>query len=84
MTRLAMMELSPDRRRPVGQKDITPVTSESVNQYATPRFSPDGLKIAVSLWQPGGNVDIWILDGREASLMSFPRPRHRRRACLEP
>lgn len=75
MTRLAMMELSPDRRRPVGQKDITPVTSESVNQYATPRFSPDGLKIAVSLWQPGGNVDIWILDGKGSKLDELSRDR---------
>ncbi len=75
MTRLAMMELPPDLRRPVGQKDITPVTSESVNQYATPRFSPDGTKIAVSLWQPGGNVDIWLLDAQGNKLDEISRDR---------
>jgi hypothetical protein len=26
--------------------------------------SPDGAKIAVGVWQPGGNKDIWVLDSR--------------------
>ena len=31
-------------------------------QYEAPRWSPDGTKIAVSLWQAGGYQDIWVLD----------------------
>lgn len=31
-------------------------------QYSTPRFSPDGKWIAVSMWR-AGQRDIWILDG---------------------
>lgn len=62
MTRLAVADLSANRRGPFRQRDLTYLTDESANQYATPRWSPDGTKIAVSLWQPGGNVDIWLLD----------------------
>ncbi len=64
MTRLAVMELPDDQRYPVKEKDVTYITPEGPNQFATPRWSPDGSKIAVSLWQPGGYVDIWIFDGK--------------------
>ncbi len=62
MTRLAMLDLSENRRLPVGQKDVTYLTSENMNQYSAPRWGPDGSKIAVAVWQPGGNVDIWLVD----------------------
>jgi Tol biopolymer transport system component len=61
MTRLALLDLSTGKR-PAAQKDITFLTEESSFQYETPRWSPDGSKIAVGVWQPGGYKDVWILD----------------------
>lgn len=61
MTRLALLDIS-SRRRPAGQKEVIFLTEESGMQYETPRWSPDGLKIAVGVWQPGGYKDIWVLD----------------------
>ena len=62
MTRLALLDIASDRKHPAEQKDVVFLTEESSIQYEGPRFSPDGSKIAVSLWQPGGYKDIWILD----------------------
>jgi hypothetical protein len=38
------------------------LTAPAAVQYANPRWSPDGARIAVSVWQPGGDKDIWLLD----------------------
>jgi Tol biopolymer transport system component len=62
MTRLALLDISSERRRPAGTGDVIFLTEESMIQYEAPRWSPDGSKIAVSLWQPGGYKDVWILD----------------------
>jgi Tol biopolymer transport system component len=62
MTRLAMLDISAARRRPAEEKDIVFLTPWSVEQYETPRWSPDGSRIAVGLWQPGGYRDIRLLD----------------------
>ncbi len=32
------------------------------SQYSQPRFSPDSKLVAVSVWKPGGNQDIWLVD----------------------
>ena len=61
-TRLALLDLSSHRDLPAGPRDITYLTEEGVVQYETPRWSPDGSRIAVSVWQPGGYKDVWILD----------------------
>jgi hypothetical protein len=68
MTRLALLDLSSERRRPAGAADVSFLTEESMVQYEAPRWSPDGSKIAVSLWQPGGYKDIWILDAEGKKL----------------
>jgi Tol biopolymer transport system component len=61
-TRLAMLDLAKGTTRPVEEKDITPLTTWGTEQYETPCFSPDGSRIAVGLWQPGGYRDIRLLD----------------------
>lgn len=61
-TRLATMALLPERTAHAG--DINWLTDESYHQFETPRFSPDGRKIAVVVRQPDGYKDIWILDSR--------------------
>jgi len=63
-TRLAMMNITPNMKLPVTEKELTFLNAESSHQYATPRFSPDGSKIAVSVATPDGFADIWILDAQ--------------------
>lgn len=67
-TRLAVLDISADWKRPAGLKDVTFLTEETRIQYETPRWSPDGSKIAVSLWQQGGYKDIWVLDAEGKKL----------------
>ena len=62
MTRIAMLRLDALRGLPAGERDVVPVTPWSADQYETPRWSPDGSRIAVGVWQPGGWRDIRILD----------------------
>lgn len=62
MTRLAMLDLAKGSRKPITEKDIMPLTPWGPEQYETPCFSPDGGRIAVGLWQPGGFRDIRLLD----------------------
>ena len=62
MTRLAQLDITFGREEPAGLAEVAFLTAESGIQYEAPRFSPDGSKIAISLWQPGGYKDIWILD----------------------
>lgn len=45
-------------------QDISWLSEESANQFETPRFSPDGQKIAIGVRQPDGYKDIWILDSQ--------------------
>lgn len=61
-TRLATLSLV--RKSPAEEQDISWLGEESENLFETPRFSPDGQKIAVGVRQPGGYKDIWILDGQ--------------------
>ena len=68
MTRLALLDIASDRKHLAEQKDVVFLTPESDIQYECPRFSPDGSRIAVSLWQPGGYKDIWILDSTGAKI----------------
>ncbi len=63
-TRLGLLTLPKDFKDPVQEKAITWLTEENVNQYETPRFSPDGTMIVVGVRQPGGYKDIWVLDAR--------------------
>ena len=61
-TRLAMLPLL--HKTIATEKDINWLVDDSANQYETPRFSPDGQKIAVGVRQPDGYKDIWILDSQ--------------------
>jgi Tol biopolymer transport system component len=67
-TRLAVLHLTDLRALPLREKDITYLTAKGHLLYASPRFSPDGSKIAVSVWQPGGNRDVWILDSQGSKI----------------
>lgn len=62
MARLAVLEIEAAREVQAGQKGLVYLTEEGMIQYTAPRWSPDGTMIAVTAWQPGGNVDIWLLD----------------------
>ena len=62
MTRLAMLNIEQDRRGPAKEKDILPITPWTADQYETPRWGPDGSRIAVGIWRAGGYRDIRILD----------------------
>ncbi len=74
-TRLALAALPTDKTRLLTDKDISYLSEESVNQYETPRFSPDGSMIAVGVWQPGGYKDIWVLDAQGNKLSELSRDR---------
>ena len=74
-TRLAIADLPQDRRKQISPERVAYVTDWSSNQYASPRFSPDGSRIAVSVWQPGGNRDLWILDSAGTKLAELARDR---------
>ncbi len=67
LTRIGILDIS-GRKLPGELKDVRFLTEESTLQYETPRWSPDGLKIAISVWQPGGYKDIWILDAEGKKL----------------
>ncbi|MEK6744632.1 MAG: BamA/TamA family outer membrane protein [Nitrospirota bacterium] len=62
MTRLAMLDLAKAGSGPATEKDITFLTPWGPEQYETPCFSPDGSRIAVGIWQPGGYRDIRLID----------------------
>ena len=61
-TRLASLPLR--QKTITSEKDIAWLNEESEYQFETPRFSPDGQKIAVGVRQPDGYKDIWILDSQ--------------------
>jgi hypothetical protein len=62
MTRLARLAEPLARQEPAEEKDIVPLTAWVPEQYESPRFSPDGTRVVLSLWLPGGQRDIRILD----------------------
>jgi Tol biopolymer transport system component len=62
MNRLALLDLSVDHRGPAREQDVIPLMNWGPDQYETPRWSPEGNRIAVGLWQPGGYRDIRLLD----------------------
>jgi len=61
-TRLATLSLP--QQRTARAQEINWLTEESGTQYETPRFSPDGQKIAVGVRQADGYKDIWLLDSQ--------------------
>ncbi len=61
-TRLALLDLS-QKKLPAEAGDIVFLTDDEL-LYEGPRWSPDGSRIAVGVWQPGGSKDIWILDSQ--------------------
>lgn len=63
-TRLALCGVPEDRSRSIREKDISYLTEESMDQYETPRFSPDGTMIVAGVRLPGGYTDIRILDAQ--------------------
>ena len=68
LTRLALLDL--DGQLPARTPSrLRPLTEFSADQFAEPRWSPDGLRIAVSARMPGGEQEIRILD-REARLLA--------------
>ena len=75
MNRLGTVDLSPDQALPANPDTVTWLNEESANQYAAPRWSPDGAKLAVSVRQPDGAQDVWILDhdGRKIEELSHDR-----------
>lgn len=75
MNRLAKIDLGSRPKLPYSRGDVVFLTEEGPFQYETPRFSPDGGRIAVGVWQPGGFKDIWILDasGRKVDEISKDR-----------
>ena len=74
-TRLATINLSDERSFPVRALQATFLTEENEIQYSAPRFSPDGTKIAVNVWQSGGYRDIWILDNQGKKLYEVTHDR---------
>jgi len=73
-TRLATLAL-PIKKTACEQEDIQWLTEESDNQYETPRYSPDGQKVAVGVRQPDGLKDIWILDRKGNKLAELMHDR---------
>ncbi len=73
--RLAVLENPGERKRPARAKDITFLGDEGPYQYETPRYSPDGSRIAVGVWQPGGNKDVWILDAKGSKVNEIAKDR---------
>ena len=74
-TRLASLDISKDRKKPTGPGDVTYLTGETELHYASPKISPDGASIAVTVWQPGGYQDVWILDSRGNKLQEVSHDR---------
>jgi len=61
LTRLALLDL--DGQLPARTLSrLHPLTEMSADQFAEPRWSADGLRIAVSAWMPGGEKEIRVLD----------------------
>ena len=61
------------------------VDSERFEQVYTPRFSPDGTKVAYSAWRKGGYRDIHVIDlGTREITRRDPRPRVGHGAGLVP
>jgi Tol biopolymer transport system component len=76
MTRLAFLDLSlDDKKYPAAEKDAVFLNEPGAVQYEAPRWSPDGSKIAVSLWQPGGYKDVWILDAEGKKIVEVTHDR---------
>lgn len=68
LTRLSLLSL--DGPLPAGEPSrLRHLTPFSADQYAEPRWSPDGLRLAVSVWMPGGEKEIRVLD-RAGSLIA--------------
>ncbi len=75
LSRLAILELGDDAVLPATADRVRFLTAPAALQYANPRWSPDASRIAVSVWQPGGDKDIWLLDatGNKVSELAHDR-----------
>jgi len=61
LTRLALLDI--DALLPAAEPSrLRPLTDPSAEQLAEPRWSPDGMRIAVSVRMPAGEKEIRILD----------------------
>lgn len=67
-TRIGTLDPAAAKERAREQQDIVWLSEESEKQFETPRFSPEGTKLVVGVYQPGGYKDIWILDRQGAKL----------------
>ncbi|MDH4163103.1 MAG: BamA/TamA family outer membrane protein [Nitrospirota bacterium] len=74
-TRLATLDLAKTVKCPAGEKDIVLLTPWSSDQYASPRWSPDGSRIAVTVQQAAGFRDIQVLDAGGAKLADVSHDR---------
>ena len=61
-----------------GQREVV---GDFPNMTFSPRFSPDGQRVIMSL-QEGGNSNLFVLDLRSKQTSSSPRPGDRHRALL--
>ena len=68
LTQLSLLDL--DGQIPARTPSrLRPLTELSADQFAEPRWSSDGRRIAVSAWMPGGEKEIRVLD-REGRLLA--------------
>lgn len=59
-TALATLDLA--GALPAGPRDVRHLVGPGPEQYAVPRWSPDGSRIAAGVWRPGGEQDVVLLD----------------------
>jgi hypothetical protein len=62
--RLASLDITAAKNNAVCEAEVSWLTEETDDQYETPRYSPDGTKIVLGVWQPGGYKDIRVLDNK--------------------
>jgi hypothetical protein len=74
LTRLALLDLDEDLPVSAASR-LRPLTDFSARQFAEPRWSPDGRRIAVSVHEPGGAKDLLVLDAEGRTLARLSRDR---------
>jgi len=61
LTRMALLDLGGQLPARTTSR-LRALTGYSADQFAEPRWSPDGRRIAVSVWMPGGEKELRIFD----------------------